>query len=134
MGPGERQSPWGDRPSIYRHIQSNIRPGEPGLGEKGDLFPDETVRGGKDIRWAPGAFDGVLGHHVRNNEAAEVANKILGSLRALTAKATDEQCAFTLLAATGAIRFVLRGQFIGAVVADAHLDTERDPPHRALAG
>jgi hypothetical protein len=117
--------PWGDRPSIYRHIQNNIRPGEPGLGEKGDLFPDETVRGGKDIRWAPGAFDGVLGHHVRNNEAAEVANKILGSLRALTKKATDERARslYSLLLEQSALSYV--DNLLEAVVADAHLDTER---------
>jgi hypothetical protein len=41
---------WGDRPSIYQHIRANIRPGEPGLGEKGDLLSDEEiVRGGEEI-------------------------------------------------------------------------------------
>lgn len=80
--------PWGDRPSIYQHILAYIRPGEPGLGEKGDLLPDEEiVRGGKEIGWAPGALDGVFGHHVGSGEAAEVANKVLESFSALSKKA-----------------------------------------------
>jgi hypothetical protein len=33
--------PWGERPSIYQHILSHSRPGEPGLGEEGDLLPDD---------------------------------------------------------------------------------------------
>ena len=56
--------PWGARPSIYRHILSHIRPGEPGLLEGGEALPDEErVRGDSQIGWAAGALDGVLGHH-----------------------------------------------------------------------
>jgi hypothetical protein len=72
--------PWRDRPSIYQHILANIRPGEPGLGDKGDLLPDdEIINAGKELRWAPGALDGVFGHHVSSSEATETANKILES-------------------------------------------------------
>ena len=118
--------PWGDRPSIYRHILENIRPGEPGLGEKGDLLPDdEIVRGGKEIRWAPGAFDGVFGHHVDHSEAAEVANKIFESFRALTKKATDERASslYSLLVEQSSLAYV--DQLLEAVVADEDLDAER---------
>lgn len=118
--------PWADRPSIHQHILDNIRPGEPGLGEKGDLLPDdEIVRGGKEIRWAPGAFDGVLGHHLRDNEAAEVAKRILESFLALTKKASDGRASslYSLLMTHSALSYV--DSLLEAVVVDAHLDTER---------
>lgn len=117
--------PWRDRPSIYQHIKSHIRP-EPGLAEEGDLLPDdEIVRGGKEIRWAPGAFDGVLGHHVGSSEAAEVANKILDSFRALTKKATDERASslYSLLVEQSSLAYV--DQLLEAVVAEEDLDAER---------
>ena len=60
--------PWGDRPSIYEHILENIRPGEPGLDEQGAQLPDDDIaRDGKELRWAPGALDGVFGHHGGNS-------------------------------------------------------------------
>ena len=118
--------PWGDRPSIYQHILANIRPGEPGLGEQGDLLPDdEIIRGAKEIRWAPGAFDGVLGHHIGSSEAAQVANKILESFRALTNKATYERATalYSLLREQSALAYV--DHLLETVIADDHLDVER---------
>jgi len=118
--------PWGERPSIYQHILNHTRAGEPGLGEKGDLLPDDDIiRGGKEIRWAPGAFDGVFGHHVGSSEAAEVANKILESFRALTKKATDERASslYSLLLEQSALAYV--DHLLEEVVADDDLDAER---------
>jgi hypothetical protein len=118
--------PWGDRPSIYRHILENIRAGEPGLGEKGDLLPDEEiVTGGNQIRWAPGALDGMLGHHGGSNEAVEAANKILESFRALTQKASDKRARslYSLLLEQSSLAYV--DQLLEAVVADEDLDAER---------
>jgi hypothetical protein len=84
--------PWGDRPSIYEHILKNICPGEPGLGETGDLLPDdEIVSGGNQIRFAPGLFDAQIDHEVSSSEATEIANKIFESFRALTQRSTDER-------------------------------------------
>ena len=83
--------PWGDRPSIYQHILANIRPGEPGLGGKGDLLPDEEiVKGDNQFSWVPGALDGVFGHH-GDGADADNARKILDSFRALTKKANDDR-------------------------------------------
>jgi len=118
--------PWGDRPSIYQHILANIRPGEPGLGEKGDLLPDEEiVRGGKEIGWAPGALDGVFGHHVGSSEALEVANKVLESLRALSKKASHERTnsLYSLLVEQSTLAYV--DHLLEALVTDEHLDAER---------
>ena len=117
--------PWRDRPSIYQHILSHIRAGEPGLGEEGELLPDEKIfRGDDQIRWAPGALDGVLGHHSGDAETVALANKLLESLRALTKGATDERASsfYTLLVEEPVLGYV--DQLLEAVVA-ADLDAER---------
>lgn len=86
------KDPWGGRPSIYRHILAHIRPGEPGLGEAGDLLPDEEiVKGDNQLSWAPGALDGAFGHHGGGADAADNGRTILDSFRALTKKADDER-------------------------------------------
>jgi hypothetical protein len=66
-----------------------------------------------------------LGHHVRDNEAAEVANKILESFRALTKKTTDERARslYSLLLDQRALSYV--DNLLETVVADGHLDAER---------
>jgi hypothetical protein len=118
--------PWGDRPSIYEHILKNLRPGEPGLGEKGDLLPDEEiVIAGKGLPWALGALDGVLGHHLANSKDSEAANKVLESLRAFIKKATDERASslYSLLLEQSALAYV--DQLLEAVSGADDLDVER---------
>lgn len=118
--------PWGDRPSIYQHILANIRPGEPGLSEKGDLLPDEEiVNAGKQIRWAPGALDGVFGHHSGTSDATEIANKILKSLETLTGKSTDESAGalYSLLLEHRTLSYV--DHLLEAVVNHDDLNLER---------
>ncbi len=57
--------PWDQHPSIYEHIRAHTVPDRPGLTEGGERLPDEErVNEGGQIRWAPGALDGVLGHHM----------------------------------------------------------------------
>lgn len=118
--------PWGDRPSIYQHILANIRPGSPGLGEKGELLPDDEIASrGKEIRWAPGALDGVVGHHVGLSEAAEAAKKILESIRVFSKKANDKNAAelYSQLLDQSTLTYV--DHLLEAVIADGALDPER---------
>jgi hypothetical protein len=57
--------PWDQRPSIYDHIRSHVPADGPGLTEGGETLPDEErVNAGSKIRWAAGAMDGVLSHHM----------------------------------------------------------------------
>src|SRR5262245_43268638 len=58
--------PWdAGRPSIYDHILQHIEPGRDRLREGGETLPDEEIHSeGEQIGFAPGAFDGVFGHHV----------------------------------------------------------------------
>ncbi len=50
--------PWSGRPSILEWIRSH--PGDP-LPDESDVQDEES-----GLRWAPGALDGVLGHHMEN--------------------------------------------------------------------
>ncbi|WP_153559440.1 hypothetical protein [Roseimaritima sediminicola] len=46
-------------------IRSHAEPDQPGLTEGGETLPDEScVNDGSQIRWAAGALDGVMGHHM----------------------------------------------------------------------
>lgn len=118
--------PWGGRPSIYQHIVAHIRAGEPGLGEEGNLLPDEEiVKGDNQLSWAPGALDGAFGHHGGGADAADSAKTILDSFRALTKKANDDRARslYLLLKEQSALGCV--DHLLEAVVADDDLDTER---------
>lgn len=118
--------PWGDRPSIYEHILSHIRPGEPGLGEEGDRLPDdERVRGEFEFGWAPGALDGAFGHHGGGADGEEPERKVLEALRALTEKTTDGRAKslYSLLREHPALEYV--DQLLPAVAEDGQLDPER---------
>jgi hypothetical protein len=118
--------PWGDRPAIYEHILSHIRPGEPGLGEEGEQLPDdEQVRGDFQFGWAPGALDGAFGHHGGGAEAEEAARDVLGALRALTEKATDgrAQALYSLLLKHPSLGYV--DQLLQGIAEDGRVDAER---------
>lgn len=118
--------PWGARPSIYQHILSHIRPGEPGLLEGGEELPDEErVRGGSQVGWAAGALDGVIGHHWGGAEAAETAGKVLAALKALTERASDERAGtlYSLLVENSTLQYV--DQLLPSVIEDDGLDHER---------
>ena len=58
--------PWDvARASIHDHILRHVEPGKDRLGEGGDTLPDEGIlHAGQQIRYAPGAWDGIFGHHV----------------------------------------------------------------------
>ena len=117
--------PWGDRPSIYQHIVNHIRPGEPGLTEKGELLPDESPKGLNEMSWAAGALDGVMGHHVGSPEPSEFGRKVVDALHALIKKVSDKRAAalYALLLENPGLGYV--DQLMEAVVADGNLDAGR---------
>ncbi len=89
---------WGDRPSLFRHIQAHIRPGESDLVEDGETLPDEErARGESSIGWVPGAMDGVFGPA---EDAERAVDEIVRALRELTDEASTERAArlYALLA------------------------------------
>ena len=66
--------PWDvARASIHDHILRHIEPGKDRLREAGDTLPDEDIlAAGRQLRFAPGAFDGVFGHHSRAEQEPNV--------------------------------------------------------------
>ncbi|HEX6649675.1 MAG TPA: hypothetical protein VF075_09050, partial [Pyrinomonadaceae bacterium] len=118
--------PWKDRPSIYQHILANIRAGEPGLGETGEVLPDEEiVRGDKQLRWVPGAFDGTFGHHTSHTEGAEAAKQIIEAFRSLARKANDERAASLYATLLDHSALTIVDHLLGAVLSVNELEAER---------
>lgn len=54
-------------PTILEHIRTHLDPSGTGLLEGGERLPDEPPDDAA-IRWAPGAMDGVMGHHAGGGE------------------------------------------------------------------
>ena len=120
------EAPWGNRPSLYRHILAHIRPDEPGLAPGGEDLPDrQLVEEGQPIRWAPGALDGVFGHHSEGVEPEETAREVLEALRAFARKASAERAValYDLLADGTAIEYV--DHLLSAILGDERLPQDR---------
>jgi hypothetical protein len=115
-------APWGERPSIYEHIQAHVVPERPGMTEGGETLPDEGEEG---IRWAAGAFDGAFGHHGGGASEADTAQEILAALRAALAKASrpNVERLYGLLAENSALEYV--DPLLEKIAADRELDPER---------
>jgi hypothetical protein len=118
--------PWGDRPSIHRHVESHVRPGHLGLASGGETLPDEElVRAGRGFTWVPGALDGVSGHHGGGDSAELTAAAVLDALRVLTQKASSAHAAdlYSALTEHAALDYI--DPLLEAIVGDEHLDSER---------
>ena len=57
-------------PSIYEFVRAHLGP-DGRLVEAGRELPDEPQVSSGQLRWAPGAMDGVWGHHTGTEQAAE---------------------------------------------------------------
>lgn len=65
-------------PSILECVRTQITEGKPGLSEAGYTLPDEErISQGSTIRWAAGAMDGVLTHHMGSSDPSEAVGKIV---------------------------------------------------------
>jgi hypothetical protein len=118
--------PWGDRPSLLRHVEAHIQPDHIGLVEGGETLPDEElVRTDKGFGWVPGALDGAFGRHGGGSTAEQSAAAVLSALRALTQKATNKHAAalYSALTEHGTLEYI--DPLLEAVVGDAHLNPER---------
>ncbi|HEX5727530.1 MAG TPA: hypothetical protein VFX98_18805, partial [Longimicrobiaceae bacterium] len=103
-----------------------VRPGRPGLAEGGSTLPDEEpVSTEHPFRWAPGALDGVLGHHSEQETAEAQAREVVDALRALTRRATDPHAAelYRVLAEHQSLGYV--DALLPLVAEDGDLDAER---------
>jgi len=48
-----------DPPSIFEHVRKHVRPGVVGLAEGGEDLPDQEMFAAGDLRFAPGALEGL---------------------------------------------------------------------------
>lgn len=83
--------PWDQLPSIYDHIRAHVDEAKPGLTKGGEALPDEArVNEGSQIRWAAGAMDGVMGHHMGQGDNDELVHEavdlVLAYCKSPTAK------------------------------------------------
>lgn len=83
--------PWEGRRSILEFVRAHTVDGQPGLAEKGYVLPDEErLSEGSKVRWAAGAMDGVLTHHMAAEESdvqvAKIVQLVLGFCREPTAQ------------------------------------------------
>lgn len=77
----EPSTPWYGRKSIYQHVLLHVPLSGPGLTEGGETLPDEEQATlGTSIRWAPGALDGVLSHHMGPGDEDELVEKAVSLL------------------------------------------------------
>lgn len=68
--------PWDRHPSILEFVRSHLAEGKPGMLEDGYTLPDEeTISQGSKIRWAAGAMDGVMTHHMGAGQDEETVRK-----------------------------------------------------------
>lgn len=79
------ETPWDrSREAIWDHLSAHIEPGRVGLAEGGDELPDERpISDDSRLRWAPGAEDGVLSHHMAEADAAEILDQEIRALQAV---------------------------------------------------
>lgn len=123
---GKLPAPWGDRPSIYAHVKSHLPPSGAGLTAGGEELPDED-RFSPDgaIRWAPGARDGVFGHHVGATDEGLAATEIVDAIRNATRLPSAQALkrAYELLSDEKALALV--DPILEAALARKDLDLER---------
>ena len=68
--------PWDRHPSILEFIRDHTSTDKPGMTEAGYTLPDEeAVAKDSKIRWAPGAMDGVMTHHMGTGGNEESAGR-----------------------------------------------------------
>lgn len=74
--------PWDQRPSIYDHIRTHIVDGKPGLSDEGNVLPDDArIASDSGIRWAAGAMDGVMGHHMEELDRQKPVQEAIDLVR-----------------------------------------------------
>jgi hypothetical protein len=104
-------APWGDRPSIHRHLVARLEGAETSLSRSNVSLPDEekvVQQSGGGLRWVAGALDGVVSHHIGNGDPQVIAGLILKALAALTQKDTSDRAnaLYSLLTTHSALEYV----------------------------
>ncbi|MCK6476456.1 MAG: hypothetical protein L6Q35_06460 [Phycisphaerales bacterium] len=78
--PASLGTPWGDRPSVYSHIERRLDPSSGRLAVPGTELPDEPATADGEIRFSAGARDGVSTHGFGNTNAQDAAQVVFAQL------------------------------------------------------
>jgi hypothetical protein len=118
--------PWGDRPSIFAHVKAHLAPGGSGLTAGGEALPDDDrVNNAGTVRWAPGALEGVFGHHVAGKDGepnAAAMTAAVAEASSSPSKATLDRV-YGLVSAEGSVS--LADALMEQVIARKGLDLGR---------
>jgi hypothetical protein len=80
---GRRENP----PSIFEHVKAHVRSDGPGLSEGGSTLPDEKAFAERfehgQLRWAPGALEGVLGRYADSDDDEAAVSRLHSALMEL---------------------------------------------------
>ncbi|MDU9416315.1 hypothetical protein [Pseudomonas sp. zfem005] len=95
--------PWAiERPSLYAFLAAYADSPE-GLPDSELTLPDEAPPGtGSELRWAPGALDGVLGHHASADDV-DTADEVMAALLATLDDPTRHMARLYQLVADGSV-------------------------------
>ena len=120
--------PWGDRPSIHRHLLNQLGAATTSLSRAGVSLPDEdqvVQQSGSRFRWVAGALDGVFGHQSEESDPREVAGVVLKALTALTEKDTNDRAKslYSLLTTYPALQYV--DALLPLITQSASVQTDR---------
>jgi hypothetical protein len=102
------ERPWPRGTSIYEHLRVHTDATTGKLKDSGTRLPDEPTDAPNQLRWAAGALDGVMGHHLEAGDEA------------LRVKQLEQAVADVLTTATAAglshlYQLVTRDQMLGAI-------------------
>lgn len=87
------ERPWPRGTSIYEHLKTHTNATTGKLEEAGTRLPDEPAEAPDQLRWAPGALDGVMGHHMGGGEEALRVKQLQKAVADVLTTATAERLA-----------------------------------------
>lgn len=118
--------PWDQRPSICDHIRAHVDEANPGLIEGGETLPDDArIAADSRIRWAAGAMDGVMGHHMGQGENEEFVRKAVYLVMAYCQSPTAKTKAAFYLHVIEGNTLPLIDPIIEALIGEEGLNHER---------
>lgn len=110
--------------TILEHVRTHLDPSGTGLTSGGDRLPDEQPDDG-GIRWAPGALDGVMGHHAGGGEGdGSIAARLEKASRARFRREAAREALYAAVRDSSVLGYV--DDLLGSVGdATRHLETAR---------
>jgi len=121
--------PWAGRVSLVEHLQAHLLPDDAGLSAAGQALPDEQQVTPETLRWAPGALDGVMSHHVAGKDDLAEQVQILTSALYDCARSDTDDVAIAKLAGLYALLRETRALQVVDALSERIVEERAIPPH-----